>query len=100
MNPFIPTTVYASETDEALNAVDKMSKTIVDYGPLVVLLSIFFLVFIILIIVILRSNYKMSRQIINRNNSTGNLEEEVIKKFSRTDFACTREIRLCNFQKV
>lgn len=81
MNPFIPTTVYASEAEEALDAVDKMSKTIVDYGPLVVLLSIFFLIFIVLIAVILRSNFKMTRQIVNRNNSNGKLEEEVIKKF-------------------
>ena len=58
-----------------------MSETIIDYGPLVVLLSIFFLVFICLIIVVLRSNYKMTRQIVNRNNSNGKLEEEVIKKF-------------------
>ena len=81
MNSFVTTTAYASEADGAVDAVDKMSKAIIEYGPLVVLLSIFFLIFIILIVVILRSNHRLTTQIMNRNNTNGNLEEEVIKKF-------------------
>lgn len=81
MNPYITTTAYASEADGAVDAVDKMSKAIIEYGPLVVLLSIFFLIFIILIVVVLRSNHRLTTQIMNRNNTNGKLEEEVIKKF-------------------
>lgn len=81
MNSFVTTTAYASEADGAVDAVDKMSKAIIEYGPLVVLLSIFFLIFIILIVVILRSNHRLTTQIMNRNNTNSNLEEEVIKKF-------------------
>lgn len=81
MNSFVTTTAYASEADGAVDAVDKMSKAIIEYGPLVVLLSIFFLIFIILIVVVLRSNHRLTTQIMNRNNTNGKLEEEVIKKF-------------------
>lgn len=81
MNSIITTTAYASEADGAVDAVDKMSKAIIEYGPLVVLLSIFFLIFIALIAVVLRSNHKLTTQITNRNNANGKLEEEVIKKF-------------------
>lgn len=81
MNSFVTTTAYASEADGAVDAVDKMSKAIIEYGPLVVLLSIFFLIFIILIVVVLKSNHRLTTQIMNRNNTNGKLEEEVIKKF-------------------
>lgn len=80
MNPFI-TTAFASEVKDAVNSVGTLSSMISEYGSFVVLLAVFLLIFIFLTIVVLRSNSKMSEQIMNRNNQNGNLESDVIRQF-------------------
>lgn len=65
---------------EMTNGVTGIAKAISDYGPVIVLMSIFFVIFIALVVLVLRSNSKMMNQIINSKSKNDEMEQEIISK--------------------
>lgn len=84
MNLLPTTLVYADEMSEALDGVGALSKTISNYGPLVVLLSIFFIIFLALVFLVLKGNNKMMKQIMDRQKSNDDLEDDIVNKLVET----------------
>lgn len=71
----------STDVNSVVGGVNSLSKTISDYGPLVVLLAVFLLVFILLVVLVLRSNSKMMKQIMTSSTTSEDLEGELLNKF-------------------
>ena len=74
-------TAYASEISEITDGVGEMSQAISEYGPLIVLLSIFFIIFILLAVVIIVTNTKMMKNFMRSKDSMEDLESDILNKF-------------------
>lgn len=78
----ITDTAYASEAvGETANAVGTLAEAINNYGPLIVLMAVFFVIFIVLIIAMILINYNMIKKMAATNTSQQNTEEGILKKF-------------------
>lgn len=78
-------TVSASSPDsenisDTVNAIDKLSGTISEYGIPIVVMAVFFIIFILLIFLILRSNSKMMSHITSKQEHSEHFEEELLSK--------------------
>ena len=71
----------SAEANNIVGEVNNLSKTISEYGPLVVLLAVFLLVFILLVVLVLRSNSKMTKQIMASATNSEDLEGKLLDKF-------------------
>lgn len=71
----------STDVQGTVDSVLTISEAIHQYGPLVVLMSIFFIIFIILIIVLLRSNSKLMDQLIHRQEDADKMDNDMISKF-------------------
>lgn len=71
----------SAEANNIVGEVNSLSKTISEYGPLVVLLAVFLLVFILLVVLVLRSNSKMTKQIMASATNSEDLEGKLLDKF-------------------
>lgn len=82
MNHFQAMALAAVDTDLTgiSESVDGMSKTISEYGPSIVIMAIFFIIFILLVFLVLRSNSKMMAQILDKQNHNDKIEEELLSK--------------------
>lgn len=65
---------------DTVDAIDKLSGTISEYGITIVTMAIFFTIFLLLVFLILRSNAKMMKHITGRQNHTEQFEEELLSK--------------------
>lgn len=81
MNSLFTTVAYASEAEDAANAVDQIAKSIDTYGPLIVLSAIFFFLFMVLVIAMIYINHKMIKRISDTNTKQTTTEEGLLKKF-------------------
>ena len=70
----------AENGTQMISGVEKLSNLITNHGPLVVLLSIFFIIFIGLFIVILLSFKKMNNAMLDNQNSNNKMEEDIVSK--------------------
>ena len=92
MNHLVLNTLLASATSssegekitDAVDAVDKLSGTINEYGLAVVIMAVFFIIFLLLVFLILRSNSKMMTHFLKHQNRNDNFEEELLSKFVDT----------------
>lgn len=82
MNHFQAMALAAVDTDLTgiSESVDGMSKTISEYGPSIVIMAIFFIIFILLVFLVLRSNSKMMAQILDKQNHNDKIEEELLSR--------------------
>lgn len=70
-----------SETiTDTVDAVDKLSGTISEYGLAVVIMAVFFIIFLLLVFLILRNNAKMMTHIVKHQDHSNNFEEELLSK--------------------
>lgn len=63
------------------DGVTGISKAIHDYGPLVVIFSIFIVLFLGMALMILRSNSKLMDRVLKREESSDTLDQAVVTKF-------------------
>lgn len=88
LNALVASATSSSDTSEnltdAVDAVDKLSGTISEYGLAVVIMAVFFIIFLLLVFLILRSNSKMMAHVLKHQNRTDNFEEELLSKFVDT----------------
>ena len=70
----------AENGTQIISGVEKLSNLIINHGPLVVLLSIFFIIFIGLFVVILLSFKKMNNAMVRNQNSNTKMEEDIVSK--------------------
>ena len=82
------TTVTETDNIDAITNVGEMTdgitniaKAISEYGPLVVLMAVFLVIFLALVVLVLRSNSKMMTQIMNRQRTSDELDQKIINKF-------------------
>lgn len=68
------------ENEQILSGVSTFSELIAKYGPLVVLLSIFFILFIILVIVVIKSNGKLINILTESNSKTVDMNNDTISQ--------------------
>ena len=66
---------------EMTDGVTNIAKAISEYGPLVVLMAVFLVIFLALVVLVLRSNSKMMTQIMNRQRTSDELDQKIINKF-------------------
>lgn len=76
-----------SDIGDAVDGVSNFAKAIDEYGYMVVLMAIFFLIFIALVFLVLRNNTKMMTQLFSRQQSSDNMEQEILKKLVETILA-------------
>lgn len=81
----------ASENIDSITSVGEMSEGITslaeaisDYGPVIVVMAIFFIVFLALVVLVLRSNAKLMNQFMTRQNTSDNLNTNVVTKLVET----------------
>ena len=67
-------------SDQLISGVSSFSDLINKYGPLVVLLSVFFILFIVLMLVIIKSNSKMINTISESSSKNNNVNTDLITK--------------------
>ena len=67
--------------DDSSNAVVNISKAISDYGPLIVIMAVFVVVFILMATLILRNNAKMMNQLMTHNETSEETNQKMIEKF-------------------
>lgn len=65
---------------DAAEGVTGISKALHDYGPLIVILSVFILLFIGMAFMILRSNAKLMDRVLKRDESSDTLDQTVVTK--------------------
>lgn len=68
------------ENEQILSGVSTFSELISKYGPLVVLLSIFFILFIVLVVVVVKSNGKLINAVTESNSKTADASNDTISK--------------------
>lgn len=66
---------------EMADGVTNLAKAISEYGPLVVLMAVFLIIFLALVVLVLRSNSKMMSQIMKRQTTSDELDQKIISKF-------------------
>ena len=72
---------YAEETtNNILNDIEKMSETIIKYGPSVVVLAIFFVAFSIMTLVIIKQNLKMKNHMMKSEDNNGKELKDIMNK--------------------
>ena len=81
----------ASENIDSIASVGEMADGVVgiagaisEYGPVIVLMAIFFIVFLALVVLVLRSNAKLMNQFMNRQSTSDNLNTTVVTKLVET----------------
>lgn len=67
--------------DDSSDAVTNISKAISDYGPLIVIMAVFVVVFILMATLILRNNAKMMNQLMEHNETSEETNQKMIEKF-------------------
>lgn len=68
------------ENGQILSGVSTFSELISKYGPLVVLLSIFFILFIVLVVVVVKSNGKLIDTVTESNSKTADVSNDAISQ--------------------
>lgn len=63
------------------NGVSTISEAISKYGPLVVIMAVFVIIFILMVILVLRSNSKLMNGIIAREKTKDEQQQDIISKF-------------------
>lgn len=73
--------VDISTMSEMTDGVTSIAQAIYEYGYVIVLMSIFFIIFLALFLFMMRSNAKMVNQVISRQASSDDLDQQIITKF-------------------
>lgn len=78
----------ASENLDSITSVGEMAtgvtdiaKAINEYGPVIVVMAIFFILFLGLVVLVLRNNAKMMNQIMKRQETYDKTDQQIINKF-------------------
>ena len=71
----------ATGTVTAADGVTGISKALHDYGPLIVIFSIFIILFLGMALMILRSNSKLMDRVLKKDESSESLDQTIITKF-------------------
>jgi len=66
---------------DASDAVVSISKAISEYGPLIVIMAVFVIVFVLMAILILRNNAKMMNQLMTDKETAESNNQQMIEKF-------------------
>ena len=74
-------TDIASGTANSAEGLTGIAKALHDYGPLIVIFSVFILLFLGMALMILRSNSKLMDRVLNKNETSENLDQAVMQKF-------------------
>lgn len=74
-------TDIASGTSNAAEGLTGIAKALHDYGPLIVIFSVFILLFLGMALMILRSNSKLMDRVLNKNENSEALDQTVVTKF-------------------
>ena len=68
-------------TVDAKESITGISEALYDYGPIIVITSVFIILFICMALMILRSNAKLMNRVLEREKTTDNLDQSVVSKF-------------------
>lgn len=78
---FFLTSTVTNGIDDSSDAVVSISEAISEYGPLIVIMAVFIVVFILMAALILRNNAKMMNQIMNDKDAAETVNQQMIEKF-------------------
>ena len=76
-----------SEIGDMANGVTSIAKAISEYGYVIVIMAIFFVMFLGLAVLVLKSNSKMISQLMKRQDTSDQTEQQIINKFVETALA-------------
>lgn len=83
---YIPKLLFLTSTvtdgiDDSSNAVVSISEAISEYGPLIVIMAVFVVVFILMATLILKNNAKMMNQLMTDKETAEATNQQMIEKF-------------------
>lgn len=67
--------------NDTVNGITSIAKAIHEYGPLIVLMSIFFVIFLLLVFMVIWSNKKMMNRMMEREDNSDKTDQAIINKF-------------------
>lgn len=71
----------SKSTVDAKESITGISKALHDYGPIIVITSVFIILFLGMALMILRNNAKLMNRVLEREKTTENLDQSVVTKF-------------------
>lgn len=71
----------SNEINNTINGITNLAQAIKAYGPLIVLMSIFFVIFILLVFMVIWTNKKMMNRMMKREDNSDKTDQAILNKF-------------------